>query len=848
MLFPCWQRNLRFVSSSMVRKQKRLRRVVSLETLEGRLCPSTLAAGATLTQPDVAAQARMSAAYGQLPLSFEANQGQTDARVNFLSQGSGYTLFLTPTEAVMSLQQPASNQGANLHSAPGDVLRMQLVGANPAPAVVGLDPQAEKTNYFVGSDPAQWHTNIANFGKVQYQDVYAGVNLVYYGNQQQLEYDFVLAPGADPKAIQLGFQGAEGIALDSQGDLVLHTGGGDVIEHAPVLYQESNGVRQAVSGHYVLEGNGQVGFAVGAYNPSQTLVIDPVYSLVYSTYLGGNKASTAGYGIAVDASGDAYVTGWTQSTKFPTTAGAFQRSGPSDPENFGFVTKFNAAGSALAYSTFIGSAIPSGIAVDAAGNAYLAGLTVGGLPTKNALQPNFGGASDAFVMKLNATGSALVYSTYLGGSGDDAATGIAVDGSGDAYVIGNASSTNFPTTPGSVQPVKGAAGLGIVAKLNPIGSALVYSTYLDSAATVYGEGIAVDGSHNAYVTGWVFGSTSEDVLVAKLNSTGSAFVYFDHLGASSAIGYHIAVDGAGNAYVTGLTQSNDFPTTAGAFQTTSGGGDDAFVTELNAAGTALVYSTYLGGSGNENNFGSVSTPLGGIAVDSSGKIYVTGDTTSTNFPTKNALQATYGGGDRDAFVAEIDPSQAGAASLVYSTYLGGSDQDVSLGIAVDGSGNAYVTGKTFSADFPTKDALQPEINPPPSKHNEISDAFVTKIDPPAEVKQSSRPASLDKLALVFVNSISPAALVVSFARTGVKPAFALSIGDFGLQANPLVLVPMSGTSALPRSSSAPEAPQEEAVGPTPAQHLKQWLKAGPTSIEVMDEVFARSDWLPDLLG
>jgi len=816
----------------MTQKRKPARKRLSVECLEDRLCMSAMALNTPLSQPDAATQARVGQAYGQLPLSFEANQGQVDPQVNFLSQGSGYTLFLTSTEAVMSLQQPASNQGTNVPAAPGDVLRMQLVGANPTPAVAGLDEQAAKTNYFVGSDPAQWHTDIANYGKVQYQNVYPGVDLIYYGNPQQLEYDFVLAPGADSQAIRLAFQGAEGIALDSQGDLVLHTGGGDVIEHAPVLYQESNGVRQAVSGHYLLEGNGQVGFQVGAYDPARPLVIDPVYSLVYSTYLGGNKADTAGYGIAVDGAGDAYVTGTTQSIHFPTTAGAFQTSGAFIKVDGGgtFVTKFNAAGSALVYSTYIGAAIPSGIAVDSAGNAYITGNTTeADFPTKNALQATYGGdtstygiTGDAFVTKLNATGSALVYSTFLGGSGSDKANGIAVDRSGDAYVTGSTNSTNFPTTPGSVQPVIGIS-LGFVAELNPIGSALVYSTYLSN----YGYGIAVDGSGSAYVTGFTVASNTNswDASVAKLNSTGSAFVYIYRLGGSSDdIGIQIAVDGSGNAYVTGQTDSADFPTTSGAFQKTFGGGIDAFVTELNAAGSALVYSTYLGGSGIE---GWVGRPNGGIAVDSSGRIYVTGTTTSTNFPTKNALQATYGGGDSDAFVAELDPSQVGAASLVYSTYLGGSDQDVGYGIAVDGSGNAYVTGFTYSANFPTKNAFQPQINPPTSPHNQFRDAFVTKIDPPADAANASA-ASYNTSMVSAALAVTGGSAAQVFLVPGVSIGATMSMPSTGGQApvpatpvtpsQPVYLVAEPGSESLPRA--------------TPG------LSATPRSHTLLDSVFA----------
>jgi hypothetical protein len=488
-----------------------------------------------------------------------------------------------------------------------------------------------------------------------------------------------------------------------------------------------------------------VGFEVGHYDHGRALVIDPVMSLSYSTYLGPSKGTSlteAQGGIAVDAAGDAYIAGFTQSPQFPTTVGAFQTSG-AFIKTIGlgaFVTKFNAAGSALVYSTFLGGISPTGIAVDSAGDAYVTGSTYDVPPLKNAFQATAGGGGDAFVTKLNAAGSKLVYSTYLGGSGQDYATGVAVDGLGDAYVTGYTASTNFPTTPGSLQPVVGA-GTAFVSELNPTGSALVYSTYLGGA---YAHGIAVDGSGGAYVTGFggfpttpgaYLSGSQGGAFVAKLNAKGSALVYVAQLGGSGGFdnGYRIAVDGSGNAYVMGVALSPDFPTTPGAYQTTFGGNEDAFVTELNPTGTALVYSTFLGGSGSENNY--PGNPVGGIAVDSHGNIYVTGTTwginypsnPTDNFPTKNAVQATYGGGQFDAFVAEFNPSQVGSASLVYSTYLGGSDQDATYGIAVDSSGNAYVTGFTYSLDFPTKNAYQPQRTPQTHPHEEPSNAFVTKI-------------------------------------------------------------------------------------------------------------------------
>jgi hypothetical protein len=719
----------------MTRKQRLTRKFLFLESLEDRLCLSSLPAGTTLVQPDAATQAHLTAAYGQLPLSFEVNKGQTDPRVNFLTQGAGYTAFLTHSGAVMELQ----------HGNAGNVIAMKIVGANPASDPVGLDKQAGVSNDFAGKNASQSHTNIANYASVAYGNVYRGINLVYHGDQQQLEYNFVVKPGASAGTIKLAFGGAHGKSLDAQGNLVLHTSGGDVVENAPVAYQTINGVVHSVVSHFVVGRDGQVGFEVGRYDHDHALVIDPVTSLSYSTYLGPDTGTslTAAAGIVVDASGDAYITGNTQSPKFPITTGAFLESGAlikSDGDG-AFVTKFNAAGTALVYSTFLAGVAATGIAIDSAGNAYVTGwVDATGFATKNPFQAASGGGNDAFVTKLNATGSELIYSTYLGGSGDDQANGIAVDGSGNAYVIGDTTSTNFPTTPGSLQPSSSLGG-GFVAKLNASGSALAYSTYLPGTASTSGNtGIAVDSSGNAYVTGFVeapsfpttpgaFQSGSQGgVFIAKLNPAGSAFVYAASLGGSTYYGkaYRIAVDGAGDAVVTG---AGPVPTTPGAYQSTNPG---AFVSELNAAGTALVYSTYIGGSGTTNFTSSV---VGGIAVDSSGNIYVTGTTWGINFPanvtddfpTKNAFQPTYGGGQFDVFVAKFDPSQVGDESLVYSSYLGGSDTEQSFGIAVDASGNAYVAGSTYSLDFPTQNAYQPQRTPQTTKHAGISNAFLTKI-------------------------------------------------------------------------------------------------------------------------
>jgi plastocyanin len=671
------------------------------------------------------------ASYGKLPLHFEANQGQTDGLVKFLARGTGYGLFLTTTESVLVLQKPeAARPGEGVarveaatpkRSSPPGVLRVKLLGADPHPAIVGREELPGKSHYFIGNDPKKWRTDVPQYAGVEYKEVYPGVSLTYYGNQSQLEYDFVVSPGGDPRRIRLGIGGAEAIHVDAEGNLVLSLPRGEVVEKAPIVYQEVDGARKAVAGRFVLTGRGEVGFDVGAYEAHKPLVLDPV--LVYSTYLGGSSLDQ-GYGITVDASGNAYVTGLTNSVNFPAVDPLQAASGGSFDA---FVAKVNAAGSALVYSTYLGGSGDDGgygIAVDASGNAYVTGGTTSiNFPTVNALQAANGGGTDVFVAKLNASGSALLYSTYLGGGGNDGGYGIAVDTSGNAYVTGFTSSTNFPTANPLQATYGGGTSDAFVAKLNPAGSALVYSTYLGGSGDDQGLfGIAVDASGTAYVTGTTsstnfptanplqaaYGGGSSNAFVAKLNPTGSAFVYSTYLGGSGGdAGHCIAADASGNAYVAGHTFSTNFPT-ANALQAAYGGGTDAFVAKLNPAGSALIYSTYLGGSGQDQG--------SGIAVDASGNAYVTGYTFSTNFPTANPLQAAYGG-NYNAFVAKLN---AAGSALVYSTYLGGSGGDQGQGIALDASGNAYVTGITQSTNFPT-------ANPFQAVFGGAFDAFVAKI-------------------------------------------------------------------------------------------------------------------------
>jgi hypothetical protein len=575
--------------------------------------------------------------YGQMGLRFEANAGQYDPQVQFASRGAGYSLYLTGQQAVLDLSQQVVEPGSAQPVVQGNVFRTVFVGANPNAAATGLNPLPGVSNYFVGSDPSQWHTNVANYSEVLYHGLYPGIDLVYYGNQEgQLEYDFIVAPGADPSAIHLAVQGAQSTSLDAAGDLVLHSAYGDVTEQAPILYQQVNGVRQPVSGSFVLGSAGQVGFHVGAYDHTQPLDVDP--SLSYATFLGGN-GTDSGNSIVVDGSGNAYVTGTTSSSNFPTTTGAYQTTfgGGTDV----FVTKVNAAGTGWMFSTYIGgTASQTGnvLALDSSGNIYVTGQAQsGGVPvTSGAFQTSPNGMTDAFLVKLNSSGSAIVFGTYLGGSGtaNEAGTGVAVDASGDAYVVGYTQASNFPTTAGAFQVTAGGGYDAFVTKFNASGSALVYSTYLRGSSAEQATGIAIDSSGDAYVSGW--------------------------------------------------TSSSNFPV-AGGYQMTEGGGKDAFAVELNSSGSGEVFGTFLGGSADDQ--------ANGIAIDGMGDIYVAGSTASTNFPTLNAYQSAPAGGT-DGFVCEFAP---GGASLVTSSYLGGSGNDQVNAIALDVQGDAYLRARRLPA-------------------------------------------------------------------------------------------------------------------------------------------------------
>jgi len=694
-------------------------RAVALSTL----FVLVLAGGVVSAQPQVSVTTGLTS----MPLTFTENQGQWDDQVKFRANGGGAAMWFTSGGAYYQFTRRVRVAGGvNLllrDSEPDEVETMMIgvsfVGANPNPRVVGENLTKYKCNYFIGNDPSKWQTDVPNYRTVVYEDIYPGIDLKYYGNGTQMEYDFVVPPFADYSQIKIRYDGSLSMSVSPSGELVIRTKWGTVVEQRPVVYQVVNNLRVPVEAEYLLKGDNCFGFQItGDYDRSLPLVIDPI--LTYSTYLGGDDAES-GSGIAVDGSGCAYITGTTYSTDFPTK-NPYQTYEEANAIAV-FVTKLGGSGDGLVYSTYLGGGnLDAGhdITVDGSGCAYVAGRTSSiDFPTLNPYQ-TYQGGQDAFVTKLNSSGNGLVYSTYLGGSTVDAGRAIAVDGSGCAYVTGSTYSTDFPTL-NAYQTFQGLTD-AFVTKFSSSGSTLDYSTYLGGSGVETGQGIAVDGAGFAFVTGRTSSTDYptenayqtdpdpvwDNAFVTKLNSSGDGLVYSTYLGGDDVdAGTGIAVDNVGCAYVTGNTLSTDFPT-ENPYQTDQGDGD-AFVTKFSSSGTGLVYSTYLGGSGYD--VGS------GIAVDDSGSAHVTGRTNSIDFPTVNPYQTYEGNGD--VFVTRLSSVGNG---LVYSTYLGGGETDGGNAIAVDGAGSAYVTGGTESTDFPT-------VNPYQSGHAAYTDAFIAKFTP-----------------------------------------------------------------------------------------------------------------------
>ncbi len=699
-------------------------------------------------------------------LAFTENKGQWPDSVIYRANAGRATMWFTPNGAyyqfnrrVASSTRPAVPSAADivdpLH--PPDktetmMIKASFVGCNPKPKLDGENPLEYKCNYFIGNDQSQWRTDVPNYSCVSYKNIYSGIDLKYYGDGRQMEYDFIVAPGADYSQVRINYEGAKSLAVNAAGDLVIETAWGTVTERAPYVYQIDGTERIPIKGTYRVEADGTFGFSVGAdYNRSLSLVIDPV--LTYSTYLGGSGIEQ-GYGIAVDGLERVYVIGTTASADFPVV-NAYD--GTYNTWEDAFVTKLSAGGNSLVFSTYLGGNNNQdwgrAIAVDGAGSTYVTGYTQSNdFPTVNAFDPNLSnGGSDAFVTKLSPAGNSLVYSTHFGtlpGPGDlSQAEGeaIAVDGAGSAYVTGWTTSTQYPTA-NPFDAVKTGPIDGFVAKFSPSGGSLVYSTYLggDEGGGLWDHvtGIAVDGAERAYVTGYTGASDFptanaydatynghwSDAFVTKFSAAGNTLVYSTFLGGSGPDeSYAIAVDGSGSAYVTGSTQSADFPVVNAYDATYFGGGakTDAFVAKLSPSGAGLDYSTYLGGSGNDQG--------AGIAVEgATGIAYVTGQTKSPEFP---LLYPFSGPGDNvDGFITKF---AASGTTLLYSGRLGGAvSDDWCNAIALDGTGSVYVTGGTYSSDFPT-------ANPYDASHHVDVDAFVSKISPDLDTDEDGVPDNAD---------------------------------------------------------------------------------------------------------
>jgi hypothetical protein len=659
------------------------------------------------------------------PLAFEENHGQTDPAVRFVARMPGQRLFLTDDAAWMSGDAGAAPR-----------LAIALEGADPAASVGGEGRLPGSTHYLIGSDSRLWQRAVPTYARVRYRSVYPGIDLVYYGNPDRLEFDFEVAPGADPGRIRMNVGGARTAALERNGDLCLSNENDERRLLRPVVYQEIDGRRRTVAAAYVLHPGEDsadlpsVGFEVGVHDRAAPLVIDPV--LVSSTYLGGSDDDEVD-ALAVDVEGNTYVAGRTFSLNFPVSGGAAQPGFGGNEDTY--VTKIDASGSAILYSTYIGGSdrdFGNAIAVDALGQAVVGGRTLSSnFPTASAspIQNTKHGDADGFVVQLNANGSDILWSTYLGGANDDGIDSLALDPGGRIIVSGRTESSGFPGTAGS--PIGAAYGGnqdGFVAKLEAGGLSLLYATYLGGAGDDGALGVASDRQGSAYAVGFTesanfpgTGSSaiqkvnkgSTDAFLTKIDPAGSSIEYSTYLGgAGEDAAFAVAVDSKGDAIVVGSTGSTGFPGTAGSpIQSTfRGGTTDGFVTKIDSAGTAIVFSTYLGGTARDQT--------DCVALDSLGDAYVSGYTESPNFPgtAGSPIQASYGG-QGDAFVVEIAP----AGTLVYSTYLGGAGYDEGYGIGVN-SRSAHVGGITESANFPGTSA-----SPIQNVRRGPSDGFVSRI-------------------------------------------------------------------------------------------------------------------------
>lgn len=658
--------------------------------------------------------------------SFEENHGQTDPSALYITRGPNYTLFLTRNGAVATLNRP----GAPIRS-----IRMSLAGARTGPAIEPLDGVRQISSYFTGRHSRNWVRDVPSYSRVRYRSVYDGIDMVYHSAADQLEYDFVVEPGASPEKIAMTFEGADSVRVNRSGEMELSMGNNRLVHRRPIAYQDIAGARHQVAASYELS-RGRVQFRIGEYDHSRPLVIDPV--MVYSTYLGGDRNDRI-LAVAVDKGGNTYVAGETASPNFPQVG-----SSPSQMKyalNYGFISKINAAGNQILYSVYLGGASAtsiSSIAVDNDGNVYVGGTTGAvDFPLANPVQASKVGPNIGFVTKLGPAGDQVLFSTYLGGERNDSLNALALDASGNIYVAGSANSSQFPVV-NAMQSQTGGNGDVFVAKYSAPNYRLAYSTYLGGTGWDQAFGLTADGQGNAYVVGSTYSPAfatknayqtklggGTDAFVARINAGGSLgfFTYLGGTGEDEARA--VAVDGAGRVWVTGAAAGGTgFPIAGNAVQKDRKGNVDAFVTALDNTGTQLLYSTLLGGTATGATWGEEGF---GIAVDRDGIVTATGVTNSSDFPSVRPLQPF--SGVQDAFVAALDPK---SGALVYSTALGGTNVDIAHAIAVDAMGAVYVGGETQSTNFPLKQAVR-------GSYVGGNDAFLSKICDP---RISVQPADL----------------------------------------------------------------------------------------------------------
>lgn len=665
-----------------------------------------------------------------LPSRFEPNMGQVGDGIAYTLRAKGYLASLGANNIYFAFSEggapenPVSQSGlSEVDQTPAQrsVLAMSFVGANPNPEINALDPQEGISNYFLGNDPENWHANVPGYSKIHYTGLYDGIDMVIYDDAGQVRYDFIVAPGANPAQIEIAFEGAENLKLSNTGDLVVSSPYGDLTHKAPYSYQDKTEIESS----FEIRGE-QAGFRLGAYDQARGLTIDP--ALAYSSYQGG-ALNDSGESVAVDAAGAAYIAGNAVSVDFPTVA-PYQasRSGVMDA----IVTKVASGGGSVVYATYLGGSgnddRGNGIAVDSSGAAYITGQTdSSNFPTASPFQGTYGGGTlDAFVTKLAASGGSLAYSTYLGGSLSEEGHDIDVDSLGAAHIVGQTQSTNFPVA--AAYQGSNASGWEVFfTKVSPSGGSLTYSSYLGGSSIDSGYGLAIDASGALYLAGYTYsadfptagspfqpayaGAGNSDCFITKVAPGGGSLVYSGFLGGTGFDSCSdVDIDPTGAAYLSGGTESTNFPVAGSPYQSSKLGPSDAIVTKFTPNGSSLSYSTHFGGSSDDW--------ASDIAVDSSGAAYIVGKTDSfANFPTVGAFDSSFGGGTWDGFIAKLAPS---GQSLGYSSFLGGSNQDLAYGMALDSSGAAFVTGATQSSNFPTASPFQ-------AANGGSSDVFITRV-------------------------------------------------------------------------------------------------------------------------